>query len=257
MKQIADIKEIHSILLEIAKEFHRICVKHSIPYYMLGGTMLGAIRHKGFIPWDDDMDFGVPRKYIKRLLEVLRNDLPSHLSLITSFDDYGVANEIIKITDKRTIVDETGKENILNKMGLFIDVFPLDITNNDWSTFSRNHLYSVLLSVNNLRYYPSSRPIKKVIGFVIKCIPVRLFLRLIRLMLTQTGNYITNYSGAWGSKETVFKDVFGNPLLYSFEDCYFFGVEDNHNYLKSLYGNYMQLPPEQKRHTHLINVYWI
>ena len=77
MKRIG-IDEIHARVLAIAKEFDKICTRHQIPYYMLGGTMLGAIRHKGFIPWDDDMDFGVPIAYYDQLEEILKEELPSN-----------------------------------------------------------------------------------------------------------------------------------------------------------------------------------
>ena len=71
-----DIEEVHSRVLAIAKEFDRICTLHGIPYYMIGGTMLGAIRHKGFIPWDDDMDFGVPIEHYQELINILEKELP-------------------------------------------------------------------------------------------------------------------------------------------------------------------------------------
>ena len=71
MKQITDIQTVQSILLDISKEFLRICTKYNIPYYMQGGTMLGAVRHKGFIPWDDDGDFGVSRDNFMLLKQIL------------------------------------------------------------------------------------------------------------------------------------------------------------------------------------------
>ena len=74
--KLLEIKETQACLLNIAKEFDRICTKHNIPYYMIFGTMIGAIRHKGFIPWDDDMDFGVPIEYYKQLEAILEIELP-------------------------------------------------------------------------------------------------------------------------------------------------------------------------------------
>lgn len=256
MRQITDIKDIHGILLQIAKEFHNICVKHDIPYYMLGGTMLGAVRHKGFIPWDDDMDFGVPRKYIKKLLEVLRNELPAHLSVITPLDGYGVANEIIKITDNRTIVEEHGKEHIIKKMGLFIDIFPLDRSNNNWSRLSANRVFSFLMSINNLREYPAPNFYYKSLEFIVRLIPRSAYFKFLQCFRPRMGEYISNYSGAWGKKETIPMSVFGEPVLCQFEDSLLYGVSDSHQYLKALYGNYLQLPSQQERHMHLNNVYW-
>lgn len=256
MRQITDIKDIHGILLQIAKEFHNICVKHDIPYYMLGGTMLGAVRHKGFIPWDDDMDFGVPRKYIKKLLEVLRNELPAHLSVITPLDGYGVANEIIKITDNRTIVEEHGKEHIIKKMGLFIDIFPLDRSNNNWSFVSRNKLVWSMICANNLRCYPSDKVSHKLLKVIIKLIPQDIYFNIIRLLLPNNGLYLSNYSGAWGKKETVEATCFGVQSLYTFEDTLLYGVELPDIYLRNLYGNYMQLPSIYNRHLHLKKTFW-
>ena len=69
------IEDVHKYVLAIAKEFDRICTEHHIPYYMVDGTMLGAVRHQGFIPWDDDMDFGVPIEYYKGPEEILENEL--------------------------------------------------------------------------------------------------------------------------------------------------------------------------------------
>ena len=256
MKEINSAKEIHSILLGIAKEFHLICEKHNIPYYMVAGTMLGAIRHKGFIPWDDDMDFGVPRKYIKELISALKNELPNNYSVITPLDDYGVVNEIIKITDNRTIVAEVGKEHIPNRMGIFIDVFPLDRSNDNWTRLSRNKLISIMLCINNLRYYPSSGLMFKILRFVNLLIPRSMYFKLLSIIIPNKGNYISCYSGAYGQKDTISAKYYGNPKLYRFETISLYGVELPKEYLRSLYGDYMQLPPEDKRHFHLKGIFW-
>ena len=80
-----EVKECHKYLLQISKVFHEICARHNIPYYMIGGTMLGAIRHHGFIPWDDDMDFGVPREHYSGLMGILDKELPSEYNIISIY----------------------------------------------------------------------------------------------------------------------------------------------------------------------------
>ena len=82
MRQIT-LRECQLEILNIGKIFHEICVKNGIPYYIIGGTQLGAVRHKGFIPWDDDVDFGVPRKYYDNLVPVLEKELDPIYRVLT------------------------------------------------------------------------------------------------------------------------------------------------------------------------------
>lgn len=255
MREIKDIKEVHAIILGIAKEFHRICVENEIPYYMLGGTMLGAIRHRGFIPWDDDMDFGVPRKYISKLIVCLKNELPQNMKIILPSDDYGVVSEIIKVSDFNTIIDEQNKEHIKKKMGLFIDIFPLDESDNNWKKYSRNWIILFMQGSHNLIMYPSTSIKAKLLRMIVRCIPDCIYYKIIGLFRFRRGDYISNYSGAWGHKETVPKECFATPVLYDFEDEQFFGVSIPEIYLKALYNNYMELPPVDKRHIHLDKIY--
>ena len=92
-----DIKECHQHLLEIAKCFDQLCATHHIPYYMLGGTMLGAIRHRGFIPWDDDMDFGIPRPFFDQFIKIAEKELPQQYSLLTRQNSTAIPKGFIKI----------------------------------------------------------------------------------------------------------------------------------------------------------------
>lgn len=86
MKNI-DIHENHSLLLNLAVAVADIAKKHNIPFFMVGGTMLGAIRHKGFIPWDDDMDFGVTYDHYFKFIDILRHELPERYRCLTYDDD--------------------------------------------------------------------------------------------------------------------------------------------------------------------------
>lgn len=262
MKPITDIKELQSILKEIAICFVDICERHHIPYYMLGGTMLGAIRHKGFIPWDDDMDFGVPRQYFSYLKNLLEKELPEHLSLITYEKSDLLFSDIIKIADNRTIIKELYKENNKGDLGVNIDLFPLDnlsAKNRRFKTFISENLIRLsmykIISLENLPIY------KKIIAIIIKMILLPLnkstILRMINsIIVNKEGQYIANHYGCWGQRETVEKSVMGQPILYRFEDMKFYGVSKPNIYLSSLYGDYMKLPPEDKRHIHILEMYW-
>lgn len=260
MKEINTTNELHEILLNLGKEFHKICTKNDIPYYMLGGTMLGAIRHKGFIPWDDDMDFGVPRKYYEKCIATLRDQLPTQYKLQTIDNSDSLLIDIIKISDERTIINEMYKENVQQEIGINIDIFPIDSMK---TIGMKNHIIAFLVRLQNYIFLShKSRPfVKKTIALFLKSIffflKKRSIINLINYhLLDYEGEYMTNIYGAWGIKETVKHEIMGHPTLYQFEDTQFYGVENYSSYLSSLYNDYMQLPPETKRHLHLKNVYW-
>ncbi len=261
MKPIT-LDELHSILLDIAKEFHRICVEHNIPYYMLGGTMLGAVRHKGFIPWDDDMDFGVPREHFEQLKRVLEEELPSHYRVLTMDNSDALVENFIKIEDRRTVVYEKYKENVQDKFGVNIDVFPIDECNYRKGLFSKNYWISILVKVQIFRFlYAKNMPlIKKMIAYTIKgslfFLKERSIINFIEKYLVTKGDCYNNYYGAWGSREIVPNSFFGKGKLYDFEDYQFYGLDNSSAYLTNLYGDYMKLPPKEKQRSHLMGVFW-
>lgn len=259
MKQIG-IQEVHQRLLNLAKSFDEICTRHGIPYYMLGGTMLGAIRHKGFIPWDDDMDFGVPRIFFERLKVILGEELSGNYGILTMKNSDALLIDIVKIHDRHTVIKEKYKENVNEEFGVNIDIFPLDETLCRKSI--RSKIIQCLLSLQLYRFLSiKSRPLhKKIIAILIKVVFFYLRRNTITkfinsVMVEKKGQYIANYYGAWGNKETVASEVMGNPVRYDFENFQFYGVTKPHDYLSSLYGDYMKMPPENKRHIHITDVF--
>ena len=245
-----NINQCHNLLLKIAKEFDLICIKHNIPYYMLGGTMLGAIRHKGFIPWDDDMDFGVPREYYNLLIEKLEKELPSPLKLRTASRGE-VLYDGCKIEDTSTEIIEEGREG---KLGcLFVDIFPLDIGNDKWGGLSRNWWIKHVMGINIYKYQWPNTFVEKIVASIVRLFPTNFFLKMSHKILFRSGDFIINYGGYWGKNEIVSKEVFGSPKRYNFEEYSFYGVSNSHLYLQKLYGNYMELPSEDKRHTHILS----
>lgn len=261
MKEI-DLKEVQKHALAIAKEFDIICSRHSIPYYMLGGTMLGAIRHKGFIPWDDDMDFGVPIKYFDELIICLERELPYPYRCCTYKNHPAVLHNFLKIEDQTTYVDDIAIElPIEKKLGINIDVFPLNYCTlgggeekrlrRRFELLGKVYLHSVVHKDSKMRSF-----IKHCLRNMIGNNPQKLQDDIEkRLRAIDTGNYLGNLLGRWGDKEIVPTEWYGSGVRYQFEDTSFVGLKQYDAYLSRLYGDYMTPPSESGRVPHVTNVF--
>ena len=255
-----DINESHTLLLSIAKVFDKICTEHDIPYYMLGGTMLGAIRHKGFIPWDDDMDFGVPRPFYNKLIEVLEKELPYPYKCCTFINCDAVKTPFLKIADTRTFIDDPRvKLPIEKQIGLNVDIFPLDYC--DIKDPSIKKIYR-LRRIFQLIYIDSTKNnwFKSSVKFMLRLlIPVeyKKVLRKINQFAESLnkGEYLANVFGRWKSKEIIPISWYGIGTRYKYEDITLCGLYEYDKYLNQMYGDYMKLPPIDKRDPHANNVY--
>lgn len=264
--RIIEINEQHVILLEMAKELHGICKRNGIPYYMLGGTMLGAIRHKGFIPWDDDMDFGIPRNFYDKFVECAQKELNHPYKILTvNTSDYAIIG-IGKISNSITYVPEDFAVETTEKLGINIDVFPLDYTDSNIGVLSTNRFIRNLFRFQKLLFLDASKRSfgKRILANTCKVlfnIKKQTIVEYIHnKMLTRHLNNPTklaNLYGAWGMKEVVDVNVMGQPQLYAFENTELYGVEKPDLYLRQLYGDYMKLPPDENRHVHASNSYYL
>ena len=260
MRQIEDIAEVHRLLLGIATAFHQICTKHDIPYCMLGGTMLGAVRHKGFIPWDDDMDFAVPREHYEELATLLEKELPKEYRCLTYTNCEQIKYPFIKIEDRRTCIDDKSLGCPLEeKIGLNIDVFPLDHCNKNSWRMKRVFFYIALQTLFFLESPTYSKTKAFVKGICKRFAPKdrHFFIkRLEKAMLNAGDNgYIGNLIGRWREKESFKANIYQDLADYPFENITRRGPKDYNTYLTQMYGDYMQLPPKGQQLVHVEGMY--
>lgn len=261
-----NIQECHRELIKIAAIFDQLCKSHDIPYYMLGGTMLGAIRHKGFIPWDDDMDFGIPRPYYNKFIQVAKENLPDKYGIVTNENSHAFKKGFIKIQLKGSkLIEKIYEEQETDFYnGIAIDVFPLDGADINSIRGKYNiKITFILLRIQEGRFCSLSirKGIKKAIAFIIKKLPINdnklagLIEKYVQKVDYNTSCNVANFNGHWKEKEIMAKDIFGMPTPYSFENILLNGVSQPDKYLKSLYKDYMQLPPLDKQLTHADEIY--
>lgn len=263
MKKI-DISECHSILLNIAKVIHTICEESDIPYYMIGGTMLGAIRHKGFIPWDDDFDIAMSRVYYTKFIEIAEKKLPFPYRILTYENHNGTKLGFLKVDNSQTIADDVKYvSNIVNdKFGIYVDIFPIDYCSPELPQYK---IIRCLMSMQFLLFTEPSDKIfyKKWIRHILRftfrvdrTFLLRKIDELIKKNTSEDEKYLISYWSHYGSKNMFSSAIYGTPKLYQFEDTEFYGITEYDVYLKKLFGDYMKLPPKEKQVVHCQGLYW-
>ena len=248
--------------LEILDEIIRICDANDIHYVMMGGTCLGAIRHKGFIPWDDDIDVGMYREDYNRFKEICKKELDSKY-FFQDFDTEKNCGFIFgKIRKNNTyMVEEYAKEIEMHK-GIWIDIFPFDYVNDDFIVFQKE--YKKLLFLRNLFIVKQGFKVKhdapiavKISYSMVRCIRGLLSAsslknKMMKLMTkyddTKT-NTMFPYGCAWKEKELISKDEFFDTIRVDFEGRKVPVFRSYDKYLTSLYKDYMTPPPIEKRNS--------
>lgn len=246
--------------LEILKEIHRVCKKFDIKYYLIGGTLLGAVRHGGFIPWDDDIDIALPREDYEKFCSVCAEEIAPKYQIRNIKTDKGFWLNYSKIEKKNTIFVEQGGIAISPKPGIFVDIFVLDKVPSENGFVKRavTRLVKYTTAEIYCRQLNSKRNIKSKLYFL----PLSLFrlkdlfaisnyLQNLYTDSVDSGYYINYGSQYPGFKETYPIKAFGIPGEMKFEDGVFYIPEDYSYVLGHVFGpDYMQLPPEEKRINH-------
>ncbi|MBF6977546.1 LicD family protein [Aerococcaceae bacterium zg-BR22] len=257
------LKEIQQIELTLLQKFINICDYQNINYSLGGGSLLGCIRHGGFIPWDDDIDIMMMRSDYEKFHEYCMNN-------DTEFDYYSFQSNpdyykfFSKISDKTTfIIDDIVKTP--KKMGVSIDIFPIDNLGNtkeDAVNFmKKTMILRELINASSWKKYRKSstkgliyEPIRLAFFILSRLISSQKLMSKVENINTLYKNVNTNYAGCiygvYRNREIMSKEVFSDYIIKKFENTNVKIIKRYDEYLTSLYGDYMQLPPKDKQVTH-------
>jgi lipopolysaccharide cholinephosphotransferase len=262
MKELS-LKEIQDVELRILLSFDSICQQNGFRYSLGGGSLLGAIRHKGFIPWDDDIDVMMPRPDYEMFLQFcFKHDIGYSLYTYENTKEYN--GLFAKLSDPTTeIVDEVMR--IPAEMGVNIDVFPVDGLGNSkreaerifkrtslkrellnavvWKRFFKSKTHSILIEPFRMILYIVSRFIN----------PKRILRRVDKENLKHSfdgSSFAGCVCGSYREKEIMETACFEDYCSVVFEGNTLMAISSYDEYLSKHYGDYMKLPPESKRQTH-------
>lgn len=240
--------------MELLRHFITVCEQLGLTYYVLGGTMLGAVRHQGFIPWDDDIDVGMLRKDYEILLQQGQALLPEGIFLQTFETDPQYPANFAKLRNSHTTFVEASVRNRNINHGVYIDIFPLDYypqRRQRWFSIKKELLslrISTTFTVSGMK--PTTKLVRLFTRLLYPTVRGALRKREKLFKSVRSGSRIANHCGAWGVKEIVPAQWYGSGAPMAFEDLTVTVPKDYHSWLTQVYGDYMQLPPEEKRIPH-------
>ena len=260
-----DFRSIQLEELKLLLAFKQFCEKHKLKYYLCGGTLLGAVRHQGFIPWDDDIDVCMPRPDYEQMIRLVKET--QEIDLI-AFELDNCTYPYAKLVNKQIIVKREieGQDDQF----LWMDIFPMDgipsSLKETESLYRKIHILikSLLLSKTKLGY--GSSLVKKIGKFIV--IPLlraygsRRIACMLRRIALSTNYEEAEYAGGvvwglYGIGERMIKADFEKEAYKEFEGTIFPVFSCWHEYLSGLYNNYMELPPEDKQQCHEMEVFRI
>lgn len=261
MKKITE-EENKRIMLNILKDVAEFCDKENLAYYLTGGTLIGAIRHKGFIPWDDDIDIAMPRPDYNKFISLYQEK--GKYSLSTPADK-GCFCVWAKVYDSKTLkFEDTVDYSRFKPLGVDIDIFPIDGQPAQYEEFKKDtdrrmHFFS-WLTLARLQYKGQSFK-RRLKIFISRCIGVNFFKRKYVESAEKLNFYNSEMVGVMDpfskTKHHHRKEIFAERVKVSFEDGMFWAPAGYDEYLTNIFGDYMKLPPVEKQVTHhRSNLFW-
>lgn len=260
-----EVRKTGHVQLQIMDEIHRICVQHRITYYIIGGTLLGAVRHKGFIPWDLDIDIAMPREDYDRFKEISQTELPEVYSYLDyqSHRNYIRPHALVVRNDTKIHFKYDHLNPKLYDLGVYVDIFPLDNAPDDQKL--REKQAKRLNKIRQLKghrmfYSYSYKAWRRYAHYAIACllswIPVKKINRYQQELMQKYRNEQTKCLCSMAShyaykKQCMPREIYGEPTLLEFEGRNYYAPAQYEAYLSRLYGDYMKLPPIEEQKVNL------
>lgn len=262
MQEITEIAELKEIQLGILRKVDELCKAHHLKYFMSDGTLLGAVRHKGYIPWDDDLDIWMPRKDYEKLEQIMNHE-DSCYKVVNHKNTKGYIYAFGKAVDTRTILKENIEVNC--PMGIYVDIFPYDglpgENKEDYIKHVRKCLY---LEKQRYRGFQSFKGVKGnhttgntkrfVFWAVRRLIGGKNFIRMVDRLSqrypVEGAKYVGCLVGGYKEKDMMPAEIFSEAVELEFEGEHFRAPKGYDTYLTIEYGDYMTLPPVEQRVTH-------
>lgn len=257
--------EVRKLELEILINFSKYCEKYNLRYFLAYGTLIGAVRHKGFIPWDNDVDVVMPRPDYDRFMELVREERIGEHFHVLDYHDVKTF-PFAKVIDNRTRLSE--KYLVTDTMGVYIDVFPLDGLPDDVRKRKRLEkkaaIYYKLYAFTNYRFNEGSTKLKKIIKNIMypfsRIISSRWICEKLNKLCEKysfdQSKFVTNIVWGYLPSECISKEVFESSDRCEFEGHFFDIPVGGGKWLNRIYGDYMKLPPEEERIIHYFEAEW-
>ena len=258
--------EIRKVQLDLLLFLKEICEKYHLRYYLSAGTLLGAVRHKGFIPWDDDIDVRMPRPDYEKLLRIGQKKLKGSFRRIESWKTGESPYPFIKVLDTRTVVKEQYMDQSYS-ISVWIDVFPIDGMPDSDRALKRTcrilKIYETIFNAAISETGKGTTLFRKVVKDVIVPVCRRLDLRRLCARIDRISSkykvddskYVGQLLWGYGVSEKLPRECL-EPVRMTFEGHEFPVHSCWDYYLTSIYGDYMQLPPVEKRVNHGFDAWW-
>lgn len=259
LRQIKDINELRSVQLGIMDSIHDFCLKNGIRYSLGGGTLIGAFRHRGYIPWDDDIDIYMLREDYERFISIY-NDNDRKYKLLKPGDTSRYIYTFAKVIDTRTIMTEDEVEGY--EIGVYVDVFPLDFVTDNM------RMRKIVFGAKKLLYKIRRCKIQK--NNPLKSYTAYLCYRYLPLSLSAIDWIISKYIHRRKPSGTICEmtdtnrplkgcysiDCMASTIDVTFEDRTYKAMAGYDEYLSNTYGNYMKLPPKEQQTQHKFKAYF-